>query len=64
MDSFRGTRVTANPWDCDVSPDGSRVYVVFAGTNDLYVCRILHDDYVESNTKPDCDWATILVLYA
>ena len=47
MDSFRGTRVTANPWDCDISPDGQRLCVVFAGTNDMYVCRITGDDYVE-----------------
>ena len=47
MDSFRGTRVTANPWDCDISPDGKLLCVVFAGTNDMYVCRITGDDYVE-----------------
>lgn len=47
MDSFRGTRVTANPWDCDISPDGKRLCVVFAGTNDMFVCRITGDDYVE-----------------
>ena len=47
MDTFRGTRVTANPWDCDISPDGKRLCVVFAGTNDMYVCRIIGDDYVE-----------------
>jgi DNA-binding beta-propeller fold protein YncE/mono/diheme cytochrome c family protein len=47
MDSLRGARVTANPWDCDVSADGNRLCVVFAGTNDLYVARILGDDFVE-----------------
>ena len=47
MDSLLGARVTANPWDCDVSADGKRLGVVFAGTNDLYLCRILPDDYVE-----------------
>jgi DNA-binding beta-propeller fold protein YncE len=47
MDSLLGARVTANPWDCDISPDGKYVAVVFAGTNDMYLCRILKDDYVE-----------------
>lgn len=47
MDSLLGARVTANPWDCDVSSDGKRVCVVFAGTNDAYICRITGDDYVE-----------------
>ncbi len=47
MDSLRGARVTANPWDCDVSADGKRLAVVFAGTNDMYVCRIVGDDFVE-----------------
>ncbi len=47
MDSLLGARVTANPWDCDVSADGKRLCVVFAGTNDMYICRVLGDDYVE-----------------
>jgi DNA-binding beta-propeller fold protein YncE len=47
MDSFQSVRVTANPWDCDISPDGRRVCVVFAGTNDMFVCRVVGDDYVE-----------------
>ena len=47
MDSLLGARVTANPWDCDVSADGNRLGVVFAGTNDMYLCHILPDDYVE-----------------
>ncbi len=47
MDSLRGARVTANPWDCDVSADGNKLAVVFAGTNDMYICRIVGDDFVE-----------------
>ncbi|MEY3459617.1 MAG: Cytochrome peroxidase precursor [Planctomycetota bacterium] len=47
MDTIRGTRVTANPWDCDVTPDGRSLCVVFAGTNDMYICRITGDDHVE-----------------
>ncbi len=47
MDSLLGARVTANPWDCDISADGKRLGVVFAGTNDMYLCRILPGDYAE-----------------
>ncbi len=47
LDTIRGTRVTANPWDCDVAPDGRSLAVAFAGTNDLYVLKIVGDDYVE-----------------
>lgn len=47
MDTFRGARVTANPWDCDVSSDGARLCVVFAGTNDMYVARVVEDQFQE-----------------
>lgn len=40
MDTIRGTRVTANPWDCDVTPDGRTLCVAFAGTNDMYLLNI------------------------
>ena len=47
MDSFLGNRVTANPWDCTISPDGKTFVVVFAGTNDAFVCDVLDDNYRE-----------------
>lgn len=47
MDSFRGTYVVANPWEVAVSPDGERCYVVFAGTEDMFVCGLLDDGYRE-----------------
>lgn len=47
MDTFRGTRVVANPWEVAISPDGRRLYVVFSATNDLYVANIEDDDYQE-----------------
>ncbi len=47
MDSFRGARVTANPWDCDVSADGNALCVVFAGTNDMYVAKVVNDNFSE-----------------
>jgi len=47
MDSFRGTYVVANPWEVALSPDGRQLYVVFAGTNDMFACKVLDDDYRE-----------------
>jgi DNA-binding beta-propeller fold protein YncE len=47
MDSFRGTLVTANPWECEISADGKTLYVVFGGTDDMFVCNILNDNYRE-----------------
>src|SRR5262249_24769678 len=47
MDSFLGALVTANPWDCAISPDGRQFYVVFAGTDDMFACDVVDDDYRE-----------------
>lgn len=47
MDSFRGTYVVANPWEVTLSPDGNRLVILFSGTNDLFVCNVLEDDYLE-----------------
>lgn len=47
MDSFRGARVTCNPWDTAITPDGKTFFVIFAGTDDLYVCNVIDDDYRE-----------------
>ena len=47
MDSFLGNLVVANPWEIAVSPDGKRVYSVFSGTDDMFVCNTVDDDYTE-----------------
>lgn len=47
MDTFRGTRVVANPWEVAFAPDGQHAFVVFSGTNDLYVADVQDDDYQE-----------------
>ncbi len=47
MDSFRGTFVVANPWEAAVSPDGRKLAVAFAGTDDMFLCSVLDDDYRE-----------------
>jgi len=47
LDSFIQTLVTANPWEVAVSPDGSKLYVICSGTNDMYATRTVDDDYTE-----------------
>lgn len=47
MDSFRGTRVVANPWEVAISPDGTLAFVLFGATNDLFVAKVEGDDYKE-----------------
>jgi len=47
MDAFWGNRVTANPWEVTVSPDGRQCYIVFGGTDDMFACEIVDDDYRE-----------------
>ena len=47
MDSFLGAVVTANPWEVAVSPDGKQLYIVFAGTDDMFACNVLDDDFRE-----------------
>jgi DNA-binding beta-propeller fold protein YncE len=47
MDAFLRNLVTANPWEVAVSPDGRQLYIAFAGTDDLFACEIVDDDYTE-----------------
>jgi YVTN family beta-propeller protein len=47
MDGFNGVFVVANPWEVALSADGRQLAAVFAGTNDLYFCRVVDDDYAE-----------------
>lgn len=47
MDAFNRLFVVANPWEAAVSPDGRTLCALFAGTDDMYVCRILDDNYRE-----------------
>ena len=47
MDAFLGALVTANPWEIAISADGRQAYVVFAGTDDMFVCHVLDDNYRE-----------------
>jgi len=47
MDAFNSIFVVANPWETAISPDGKTLCAVFAGTDDMYVCNVIDDDYRE-----------------
>ncbi len=47
MDSFNSVYVVANPWEVALSPDSKQLYIVFSGTDDMFVCDVLDDDYHE-----------------
>jgi YVTN family beta-propeller protein len=47
MDTYNGVYVVANPWEAALSPDGKRIYTIYAGTNDMNVSAVIDDDYKE-----------------
>jgi YVTN family beta-propeller protein len=51
MDAFRDNFVVANPWEVGVSPDGRHLYAIFSGTNDMFACDTVDDDYTEISLR-------------
>lgn len=51
LDTFASNRITSNPWEIAISPDGLGFYVVFAGTNDMFACDVLDDNYREIKSR-------------
>jgi YVTN family beta-propeller protein len=47
MDTYNGVYVTCNPWEAAISPDGKRLYTIYAGTDDMNVNTVVDDDYKE-----------------
>jgi DNA-binding beta-propeller fold protein YncE len=47
LDTYNNVYVVTNPWEADVSPDGRRLYTIYAGTDDGNVSTIIDDDYRE-----------------
>jgi YVTN family beta-propeller protein len=47
MDTYNGVYVVTNPWESALSPDGKRLYTIYAGTNDMNVSDVVDDDYKE-----------------
>jgi YVTN family beta-propeller protein len=44
LDAFNNGRAVCNPWEAALSPDGTRLFVIHAGTNDLNVARLVEED--------------------
>ncbi len=49
-DTFNGVQVASNPWEAAISPDGSRLYVIYSGTDDLNYFQPLDDSYNDVKT--------------
>jgi len=47
IDTYNGVYIVTNPWEAAVSPDGSKLYTIYAGTDDMNVSRTIDDDYEE-----------------
>jgi YVTN family beta-propeller protein len=47
LDTYNAVYVVTNPWEAALSPDGKRLYTIYAGTNDMNVSEVLDDDYKE-----------------
>lgn len=47
MDTYNGVYVTCNPWESALSPDGKKLYTIYAGTDDMNVSSTVDDDYKE-----------------
>ncbi len=47
MDTYNGVYVVTNPWESALSPDGKRLYTIYAGTDDVNVSTVIDDDYKE-----------------
>lgn len=48
LDTYNGVIVTATPWETALSPDGKKLYILYAGTNDCNISTVHDDDYRES----------------
>lgn len=47
MDTFNGVYPVSNPWETALSPDGKKLYTIYAGSNDMNACQVVDDDYKE-----------------
>jgi YVTN family beta-propeller protein len=47
MDTYNNVHVVTNPWEAALSPDGKRLYTIYAGTNDMNISDVIDDDYKE-----------------
>jgi YVTN family beta-propeller protein len=47
LDTYNGVYVVTNAWESAITPDGSRIFTIYAGTDDMNVSRVIDDDYQE-----------------
>jgi YVTN family beta-propeller protein len=47
MDTYNNVYVVTNPWEAAISPDGKRLYTIYAATNDMNISDVIDDDYKE-----------------
>jgi YVTN family beta-propeller protein len=47
LDTYNNVYVVTNAWESALSPDGKRLYTVYAGTDDMNVSEVVDDDYHE-----------------
>jgi YVTN family beta-propeller protein len=47
LDSYNDVYVVTNAWEAAISPDGKRIYTIYAGTNDMNISAVVDDDYQE-----------------
>lgn len=47
LDTYNNISVVTTPWEVALSPDGKRLYSVYAGTDDMNVSAVIDDDYRE-----------------
>ncbi len=48
LDTYNDVYVITNPWEAALSPDGKKLYTIYAGTNDMNVSQTFDDDYREA----------------
>ena len=48
FDTYNDVYVVTSPWEAALSPDGSKLYTIYAGTNDMNISRTFDDDYREA----------------
>ena len=51
IDTVFSRQITSNAWEVGVSPDATQLYVVFAGTDEMFACAIINDDYREISLR-------------
>jgi YVTN family beta-propeller protein len=47
LDTYNGVHVVTNAWEAALSPDGRRIYTIYAGTDDMNASDVIDDDYKE-----------------